>query len=111
MRIRKIKLDKTYTLPSLGVLGLLNLDPCDIANEITAVTEFLRKQKGFGALSVSPQELQLYAVSLMTHAFVGKEQAGVTKAGLATSITNLVIAQQVALIASMAAMSAAAASC
>jgi len=112
LRIRKVKLDKTYTLPSLGVLSLLNLDPCDMANELNAVTDFLRAQKGFGALSVSIQELQLYAVSLMTHAYVGSENAGVTKAGVTTSVTNLLIAQQVAFIASMAAMSAAAsASC
>ncbi|MCL2362672.1 MAG: DUF4003 domain-containing protein [Defluviitaleaceae bacterium] len=109
LRIRKIKLDKTYTLPSLGVLSLLNQDPCDLANELNAVTDYLRAQKGFGALSVSVQELQLYAVSLMTHAHIGDEQAGVTKAGVTTSVTNLLIAQQVALIASMAAMSAAAA--
>jgi len=108
LRNRKIKLDKTYTMPSLGVLSLLNLDPCKLADELIAVTDFLRKQKGFGALSVSPQELQLYAVSLMTHAHVGEEQAGITKAGVTTSITNLLIAQQVAIISSMAAMSAAA---
>jgi len=108
LRARKIKLDKTYTLPSLGVLSLLTMDPCDLASELNASTEFLRLQKGLGALSVSIQELQLYAVSLMVHAHKGDEQAGITKAGVTTSVTNLLIAQQVALIASMSAMSAAA---
>jgi len=108
LRIRKIKLDKTFTLPSLGVLSLLNMDPCDLANELNAVTDYLRAQKGLGALSVSIQELQLYAVSLMTHAHVGDEQSEITRAGVTTSVTNLLIAQQVALISSMAAMSAAA---
>jgi len=108
LRNRKIKLDKTYTLPSLGALSLLNIDPCDLALELTAACDYLRGQKGFGGFSVSTQELQLYAVSLITHARIG-DSVNITQAGVTTSVTNLIIAQQVALIAAMSAASAAAA--
>jgi len=107
LRSRKIKLDKTYTLPSLGVLSLLNLEPCTLVEDLNGVTDFLRVQKGFGALSVSTPELMLYAVSLMTHAYVGDEQTNITKAGITTSMTNMIIAQQIAFITTIVAVSAA----
>jgi len=110
LRKRKIKLDKTYTLPSLGALALLDMDSCTIADELTAACDFLRSQKGFSPWSITIQELQLYAVSLLTHSYIGDSQTTVTKAGVTTSVTNLIIAQQVAIIVAMGAASAAAAS-
>jgi len=109
LRKRKIRLDKTYTLPSLGVLTLLEKDHHQLADELIAVRDNLRSQKGFGAFSVSIHEILLYAVSMLTHGYIGDAQADITKAGITTSVTNLIIAQQVAIMTSIAASSAAAA--
>ncbi|MCL2527713.1 MAG: DUF4003 domain-containing protein [Defluviitaleaceae bacterium] len=112
LRKRKIRLDRTYTLPSLGALGLLNLDYNMLADELIQARDFLRSQKGFGAFSVSIHEILLYVVSLVTHAHIGDSFSAVTKAGVTTSVTNLIIAQQVAMIVAItAASTAAAASC
>jgi len=101
---RKISFDKTYTLPSLGVLTMLDVDGNTLADELISARDYLRAQKGFGVFSVDNQELLLYAVSLLT----------CSHAWLATSsVANLIIAQQVAMITALSAASAsaAAASC
>jgi len=109
LRKKNLRLDKTYTLPSLGVLGLLSIDHYQLADELTAANDFLRGKKGFGVWSVTAQELLLYVVSLVTHTHIGDTQTGITKAGVATSITNLIVAQQVAMMAAISATTAAAA--
>jgi len=112
LRKKKIRLDKTYTLPSLGVLGMFTVDKYAFADDLIASRDYLRSQKGFGALSVSTQELLLYAVSLITNAYTGDTDNNVMKVSVATSITNLIIAQQVAMIVAISvATTAAAASC
>jgi len=112
LRKKKVRLDKTYTLPSLGVLGMFAVDKYAFADDLIEARDYLRSQKGFGAFSVSTQELLLYAVSLITNAYMGDAGNNVVKAGVATSITNLIIAQQVAMIVAIStATTAAAASC
>jgi len=109
LRQRKIRLDKTYTLPSLGVLGLLDTPHHTMADEIIATEQFLRAQKGLGHWSVTQQELLLYVVSLIASSHA-TETDSMVKAGIATSVTNLIIAQQVALIVTMSVVTTAAAS-
>ena len=104
LRQQKIRLDKTYTLPSLGVLGLLNVNHHTIANEITDMTNFLRAQKGFGYFSITTHELLMYVVALIGSCHI--EDDNITRASLTTSITNLIIAQQVAIISGIAVASA-----
>jgi len=112
LRKKKIRLDKTYTVPSMGVLGMLQVDKYAFADDLIAARDYLRTQKGFGGLSVSTQELLLYAVSLITNAYTADTGNNVMKTGVATSITNLIIAQQVAMIVAISvATTTAAASC
>jgi len=109
LKKRKIRMDKTYTLPSLGVLGILGADNNALVDDLIGARDYLRNQKGFGHFSVSTQELLLYAVSLVTHVYAESTESNIMKAGVTTSITNLLIAQQVAMIASISAVSAGAA--
>jgi len=112
LRKKKIRLDKTYTVPSMGVLGMLQVDKYAFADDLIEARDYLRGQKGFGVMSVSTQELLLYAVSLITNAYMADADNSVMKTGVATSITNLIIAQQVAMIVAISvATTAAAASC
>ena len=108
LRKQKIKLDREYTLASLGVLGLLDTDHQTLANEIAEARDFLRSQKGFGHFSVSTQELLLYAVALVTISHVNGDD-NLVMAGVATSVTNLIIAQQVAMIVTMSVVTTSAA--
>jgi len=107
LRKRKLKLDNAYTLPSLAVLSMLNMDHTMLTEEIIEARDFLREQKSFGGFSVSIHELMLYVVALMTHTHIGEAQKNVTQASVTTSVTNLIIAQQVAIMVSISAATAA----
>ncbi|WNS47004.1 DUF4003 family protein [Paenibacillus sp. MMS20-IR301] len=108
-RARGIRLDKEYTLPSLGILSLLPYAPSELVDSVSETYEFLRTQKGFGGWSVNKQELLLLAAALVSYQYVEEARNGVITSMLSTSLTNIIIAQQTA-IAVAAASSAAAAS-
>ena len=109
LRIQKIKLDKSYTLSSLGVLALLPVEIETIVRDISDAQITLREQRGFGSFSVSTQELLLYVSSLVASAHAQGTRDGLLAAALSTGIMNIIIAQQVAMIAAISASSAAAA--
>ena len=109
LRERKIRLDRTYVLPSLGVLGLLPIDKDIIINDLIAARDYLRDQKGFGALTVSDQELLLYSVSFVADSHKCDLEDSTTKANITANVTNIIIAQQVAMMAAIVAASTAAA--
>lgn len=107
LRSQNIKLDKTYTLSSLGVLALLPVDADTIAQDIKNVLKSLRAQKGFGFFSVSTQELLLFAVAIVASGYTKsmKNTAGI--ASISTSIAGIIIAQQTAAIIAATSTSAA----
>ncbi|NLT40258.1 MAG: DUF4003 family protein [Clostridiales bacterium] len=107
LRARKIRLDKTYTLPVMGVLTMLPVETDRIARDIAAIQDTLRAQKGFGVLSVPTQELLLYAASIAASEYAKNVKDGVLTAALSTSVTNIIIAQQAAMIAAVSASTAA----
>lgn len=110
LRVQRIKLDKAYTLPVLGILTLLPVEIDTIVHDIGTARNTLRAQKGFGVLSVSTQELLLFAASIVAGGYAESIKDGVLTATLSTSITNIMIAQQAAMIAAISASTAAAAS-
>jgi len=109
-RDKKIRMDKEYTLSSLGVLSLLPTDVDTIADDVSKAYEFLRVQKGFGALSVTNQELLLLSASVVASIYADDVKSGILTTTLSTSITNIIIAQQMVLTAAVATSAAASAS-
>ena len=108
LRKRKLRLDKTYTLPTLGVLGMLKADNNLIADELVNAKDYFRAQKGFGPWSVGNEEILLYSAALLINAYAGDTESNIINAGVTTSVTNLIIAIQVALIVSATMASSAA---
>ncbi|MDQ0194225.1 DUF4003 family protein [Paenibacillus wynnii] len=109
-RSRGIRLDKEYTLSSLGVLSLLPCDREAIVSDVSDTYEFLRTKKSFGNWSISKQELLLLSSALVAFKSVDDVKSGILTTTLSTSITNIVIAQQTAIAAAAAASAAAASS-
>jgi hypothetical protein len=107
LKAQKLRLDRLYTLPSLGILALLPVDIEIIARDIEEAQTFLRAQKGFGALSVDKQELLLLTAAIVAWEYADSVKSGVLTATLSTSITNIIIAQQAAMIAMISASTAA----
>jgi hypothetical protein len=110
LKAQKLRLDRSYTLSSLGILALLPLDIEIIVRDIDEAQTFLRAQKGFGSLSVDKQELLLLAAAIVSWEYADSAKGGVLAATLSTSITNIIIAQQAAMIAVITATNAAAVS-
>jgi len=108
LRGQKVRLDKTYTLPALGVLALLPIDGGVLAQDILEAQAFLRAQKGFGAFSVTSQELLLYAAAIISSSYADGMVNAITTASVSTSIASIIIAQQMAMISAITASSAAA---
>jgi hypothetical protein len=108
LRTQKIKLDRADTLPILGILALLPVETNAIVDDIKAAQDTLRAKKGFGAMSITAQEIQLFAASIIASDYVENVKDGILTATLSTSITNILIAQQVTIMAMLSASSAAA---
>ena len=103
-----MRLDRIYTLPSLGVLALLPVDNDTIVNNVIEAYELLREQKGFGRWSLTKQELLLFSSALIAYEYLDDVKGHILTTA-STSLTNIIIAQQTA-IAVAAATSAAASS-
>lgn len=110
LRAQKIKLDKTYTLPVLGILALLPVEIDMIVRDLSEAQDTLRTKKGFGLMSVTTQELLLFAASIIVGDYAESVNDGVLTATLSTSITNIIIAQEATIMAAIAVSSAAASS-
>ena len=106
LKAKKLRLDCSYTLSSLGILALLPVDIEVIARDIDGAQAFLRAQKGFGVLSVDKQELLLIAAAIVAWEYADSAKSGVLAATLSTSITNIIIAQQAAMFAVITATNA-----
>ena len=102
LRQRKIRLDKEYTLPSLGLLALLPQETRILADEIEENAAYLREQKGFGAWSILDQELLLIVSSLLVSRSVNDARQQLSAPAASSVLANLLIAQQAAAIASIA---------
>jgi hypothetical protein len=81
-----------------------------IVRDVRAAHDDLRDEKGFGPLSVTTQELLIFAASIVAGGYVEEIKDGLLAAALSTSISNIIIAQHAAMIAMISATSAAAAS-
>ena len=102
------KYGKNYELATLGVLAMLDVDTEILCQEIMEVDDFLKEQKGFGAFSVGSKQRLMYAALLAMNEYIPSKE--IWQATTLNSVISIVIAQQVAICASIAATSAAAAS-
>lgn len=106
-----LKMDKEYTLSSLGVLSLLPQDADAIVRSVQETYEYIRTQPGFGAFSVSKQEALLLSAALFAFTSADQIKKGIMTSAISTTIASIIIAQQTAaMIAATTAASAAAAS-
>ena len=99
LRTQKIKLDKAYTLPFLGIFALLPVEIEIIVNKIGEAQDALRNKKGFRTLSVSTGELLLFAATIVASDYTENIKDGVLTATLSTCIANIIIAQEAAMVA------------
>ena len=103
LKEKKIRLDRSYSVPTLGILSSIPADARAVAQEIEEAAEFLRAQPGMGKLSASDTEIHLYAASAVAAVYANEMQSGMIAASLSTVMTNIVIAQTMLMIIIIAA--------
>jgi len=101
-----LKYGTGYELPMLGILAMTKNDYEVLAEELTEVSSWLSKQKGFGFWgSVTVKQRLMFAGMLLQ-----KGESEVSETALLQSSIATVVAQQAAMIAVMVASASAAAS-
>ena len=101
-----LKYGISYELPMLGILAMTNTNYEVLAEELTEVSNWLSKQKGFGFWGYVTLKQRLMLAGMLLQEG-GNE---VSETALVQSSIATVVAQQAAMISIMAATSAAAAS-
>lgn len=109
-RSRNLRMDKTYTLPSLALFALLPAEIDLLVDQVIETYDWLRTQNGFGAWSINKQELLLFSSALTALQHVESLQNEILTSSMSTTITNIIVAQQAAMSAAAAAAAATAAS-
>jgi hypothetical protein len=104
-KANKVKLDKIYTLPSLGVISLLSAESDIIIRDIQNAQQTLKSSKALGIFADS-QQILLYAAAIVADEY---SQSDIMKATMSTSVTNIIIAQQIAIMMAIIASTTAAA--
>ena len=107
LKNNKYKYGTNFELATLGVLALLDTDIQTLARDIMEVDDFLKTQKGFGAFGIGARQRLMYAGMLIMCDYVPSVHT--MQAAALKGVVSLVIAQQVAICASVAATNAAAA--
>ncbi|MCH4169245.1 MAG: DUF4003 domain-containing protein [Streptococcaceae bacterium] len=104
---QKLRMDRAYTAPSLALLALIGISTQTIVSDIANAYEYLREQKGFGLFSIDKQTGLLFATAIVASIYAEELNDGVLVASIATTITNILIAQQAAITAAIIASTAA----
>ena len=105
LKERGLKYGTNYELATLGVLALQEVGFEALAQDMIAVDEFLRTQKGFGPFSITAKQRLMYAGILTMYDYTPKFDT--MQAAMLNGVVALIIAQQAAMCAAMAASVAA----
>jgi len=106
LKAKKIRLDRSYSIPTLGLLSQLQVNAEIIAQEIRDAEIFLREQEGMGPLRVSKAEIELYAAAMTAAVYSKEDESGLIAASVSTTITNILVAQMMLIIIIVAASAA-----
>ena len=76
LKANKHRFGTGYELATLGTLTLLELPEAEIAALVAEVDDYLKGQKGFGALSLSANERRLFAAQLVLQQYGPRPNPG-----------------------------------
>jgi hypothetical protein len=110
LREKHCKYGTHAELPILGVAALITEDIEKITGEIIEADGHLKTKKGFRGWSISHKERLMYATALVCHEYVIGSKNNTIELSLANSITGILLAQQMAMIAATSSAAASAAS-
>lgn len=100
-RQRKLRLDRDYTYPLLGILALLGSDADLLSDEVIEAYKNIRQMKGFSSWSVYKYELLLYAGAFVAMDYIVGNRGNNTLSAVSTGITAMIVNQFIAILIMM----------
>lgn len=101
LRDRGYKYGTGYELATLGVLAMLPADLDTIADDTVQVAEYLAGQRGYGILGMTKRQRLMHAGLIVTSDYLDQNTS--MQAAAVSSAISLIIAQQTAMCAAIAA--------
>ncbi|WP_346888575.1 DUF4003 family protein [Clostridium sp. UBA1056] len=109
LKEKNYKLRYNGTMSTLGVLAMTSSSMQVIAEELVNGAEYLKEKKGFGIFSINKVQRAMFSANFVALQYVGDMKNNLLEGTVSTNITNIIIAQQMAaIVATMAATTAAA---
>lgn len=107
LKTKKCKLGYDGELTALGILALITDDIEKITDEIAKVSDYLHDKKVFGSFFESSTGRNRYAAALVSSTYVQNLKEDILSVTLQNSLTNILIAQETAVIVAITASTAA----
>ncbi|MBE5962937.1 MAG: DUF4003 family protein [Lachnospiraceae bacterium] len=106
-KLKEMRFDMNhpYTLSLLGILALITDDMDAMAADIAEAHNYLKDKKGFGSWSLTKAQRLLITSSVVATVYADQAKSGTLKNTIASNITNLLLAEQAAMIAMITAAS------
>lgn len=101
LKEKKKKYGQTYELSTLGGLALADVEVSELVEQIADADDYLKTQKGFGALGIGGAQRLMYASMLVMQQYTSK--VNTIEAAALSGIVAIIIAQEAALIAAITA--------
>lgn len=101
LKEKKKRYGQTYELSTLGGLALADVEVAELVEQIVEVDDYLKTQKGFGALGIGGEQRLMYASMLVMQQHTSK--VNTIEAAALNGIVAIIIAQEAALIAAITA--------
>lgn len=95
------KYGQTYELSTLGGLALVDAPVSELVEQIVEIDDYLKTQKGFGAMGIGSAQRLMYASMLVMQQYTAKLNN--IEAVALTGVVAIIIAQEAALIAAITA--------
>lgn len=107
LKEKKYKFGTGMELSTLGLLTLTGAEVEELVHQVIEVYEFLNVSKGFGSFSVGKSYKLMYAAMLVANDYKNMNDSQIMSTAAVTSVTSLVIAEQIAIMAAVSSCAAA----
>lgn len=99
LKSKKKKYGQTYELSTLGGLALADVEVSELVEQIVELDDYLKTQKGFGALGIGGAQRLMYASMLVLQQYTSKVKD--LEATALNGVVAIIIAQEAAMLAAI----------
>lgn len=105
-----LKFTNGYEFVTLGLLSVVDCNVDKLVEDVSNVYDYLKGNKGFGAMSLGKQQRLMYASIVSVYEYIDEKINSAADIIVSSSVMNVILMTQMAAISASAAAAAAAAS-